>query len=353
MKFGLLYNIDYHEDVHGSPNRYYGQILDQIVAAEELGYHAAWFGEHHYAKYSFGAPPVMAMAAAARTKTIRVGTGVSLLPLHHPVLLAEEYGLLDQLSGGRLDWGVGRGFLQYGYELLGVSSDESTDRYREILEVVIKAWSGSPFSHSGKYYDFVDYECFPAPLQRPTPPIFATGAGTASSYVYAGEMGLNLATAFFSPNRDFVRDGIQNYRAALKVQGIDPRTRNVLSVMQMYCAQDEAAAVAGWQYTSNYLKFFAGIDAGRPSVARQPDGGRVGGAAVSRMGELTFEFFDQQNLCLIGTPDKLVEKLRWVDDFYDRPDVLLLEVAQGGLPPAEVIPMLELFAREVMTHFAD
>lgn len=346
MKFGLLYNIDYHEEVHGSPSQYYGQILDQVVAAEDLGYHSVWFGEHHYEKYSFGAPPVMAMAAASRTKSIRIGTGVALLPLHHPVLLAEEYALLDQLSGGRLEWGVGRGFLKYGYDLLGIDPDESVQRYRETLEIVIKAWtSKGPFSHDGPFFTLVDYESFPPPKQQPTPPIFATGAGTPSSYVYAGELGVNLATAFFSPNRDLVRDGIRAYRAALQAQGIDPKDRQVLSVMQMFCADDEAQARDGWRYTSNYLKFFSGIDARRPASTHQTG---AGGAGLSRMGELTFDFFDEQHLCLIGTPDKLVAKLRWIDDFYGQPDVLLLEVAQGGMPPQMVIPTLELFAREVI-----
>ncbi len=353
MKFGILYNIDYHEEVHGTPDRYYGQILDQVVAAEALGYQAVWFGEHHYEKYSFGAPPVMAMAAAARTRTIRIGTGVALLPLHHPVQLAQEYALLDQLSGGRLDWGVGRGFLKYGYELLGVDPDESTERYRETLEIVVKAWTArGPFSHKGSFYELTGYECFPPPLQQPTPPIFASGAGTPASYVYAGQKGFNLATAFFVPNRDMVREGIRSYRDALRASGIDPKDRKVVSVMQMYCAEDARRAREGWRYTNNYLKFFAGIDARRPNAVKTAEAAEMPSETVARQyGNLTFEYFDEQNLCLIGTPDALVAKLRWVDEFYGQPDMLLLEVAQGGLPPAEVIPMLELFARHVMPSF--
>ena len=116
MKFGILYNTDYHAEAHGPPARYYEQILQQIRLEEELGFHSVWFGEHHYQGYSFGAPPVMAMAAAARTERIRLGTGVSLLPLHHPIRLAEEYATLDVLSGGRLEYGVGRGFLRYPFD---------------------------------------------------------------------------------------------------------------------------------------------------------------------------------------------------------------------------------------------
>jgi alkanesulfonate monooxygenase SsuD/methylene tetrahydromethanopterin reductase-like flavin-dependent oxidoreductase (luciferase family) len=91
MKFGILYNIDYRSEVHGSSASYYSQILDQSQLLEELGFDSAWFGEHHYAGYSFGAPAVIATAAASRTRRLRVGTGVSLIPLHHPLRLAEEY----------------------------------------------------------------------------------------------------------------------------------------------------------------------------------------------------------------------------------------------------------------------
>ena len=104
MKFGILYNIDYRPEVHGSSARYYGQILDQIQIIEELGFDSVWFGEHHYAGYSFGAPAVIATAAAGRTTRLRLGTGVSLIPLHNPLCLAEEYAMLDVLSNGRLEY---------------------------------------------------------------------------------------------------------------------------------------------------------------------------------------------------------------------------------------------------------
>src|SRR5437763_12158733 len=117
MKFGLLYNTDYYPEVHGSASHYYGDILEEAQFAEELGYHAVWFGEHHYSGYSFGAPPVIAMAAAARTKRIKVGTGVSLIPLNHPLRLVEEYATFDVLSGGLQGYGIARAVLNCSYPL--------------------------------------------------------------------------------------------------------------------------------------------------------------------------------------------------------------------------------------------
>lgn len=353
MKFGILYNIDYQESVHGSPSDYYGQILTQVVRAEELGYHAAWFGEHHYAAYSFGSPATIATAAAARTSRIRLGTGVSLLPLHHPIRLAEEYAMLDQLSGGRLDYGVGRGFLKLAYDLFGIPEDESRERYRESLEVILRAWTTrEPFSHRGKYWDFEDCVSFPPPFQEPCPPIFASGAATPSSYTWAGDMGVNLATAFFNPRHDVVQAGIRSYRDALREQGIDPADRQVVGVIPMYCAATEEEVLRGWEHTARYLAFFAGLDRSRPHQAQDYEHYRGESQGSQQMGDMTFETFDRGNLSLIGGPERIIGKLRWIDEFYDRPDLLLMEVAQGGLDPSLVIPTLELFAETVMPEFA-
>ncbi len=228
MKFGLLFNTDYHAEVHGPPSEYYGHILDQIVLAEELGFHSAWFGEHHYSAYSFGAPAVMATAAAARTRRIRLGTGVSLLPIHNPIRLAEEYATLDVLSGGRLEYGVGRGFLRYALDLFGVEEDESHERYREALTLILRAWtSREPFSFEGRYWSVADYQFFPPPLQTPHPPIYASATLTPESFVWTANQGFHLATACFVPNKLGVRTGIELYRKTLAESGFDPRSREV------------------------------------------------------------------------------------------------------------------------------
>jgi alkanesulfonate monooxygenase SsuD/methylene tetrahydromethanopterin reductase-like flavin-dependent oxidoreductase (luciferase family) len=247
MRFGVLYNIDYHEEVHGSATRYYGAILDQVVRLEELGYDAVWFGEHHYAGYSFGAPATIAVAAAARTSRIRVGTGVSLVPLHHPLRLAEEYAMVDVLSGGRLEYGIGRGFLKSAYDLFGVDTEESTRRFREGTEVILAAWraAGAPFDVEGEFWSLRGAECFPPPVQQPHPPVYASGAATLDSYLWAAQQGLNLATAFFLPRQEFVRDGIRRYREGLAAAGHDPASRQVLGVIQMYCARPMRPSGAG------------------------------------------------------------------------------------------------------------
>jgi alkanesulfonate monooxygenase SsuD/methylene tetrahydromethanopterin reductase-like flavin-dependent oxidoreductase (luciferase family) len=350
MKFGILYNIEYYPEVHGSPQQYYQRILEQIEREEELGFDSVWFGEHHYAGYSFGAPAVMAMAAANRTKRIRIGTGVSLVPLHHPLRLAEEYAQLDVLSGGRLEYGIGRGFLKLAYDLFGVDEAESHDRYHEGAEIIRKAWTADgPFSHEGRFFSVQQYSFFPKPLQQPHPPIYASGAITPDSFAWAGRNGFHLGTAFFLPAREQVRDNIALYRESLKENGYDPATKDVAGVYQMYCdVTDESARREGLGYTVQYLKFFGGLDQAR-SLTSSAFSHYKGG--VSRaFGNVTIEEMEQRKLFLIGSAERLIEHIGWAREFYDT-NYLLLEVGQGGTPHNKILQSLERFATKVMPAF--
>ncbi|HXR34372.1 MAG TPA: LLM class flavin-dependent oxidoreductase [Candidatus Binataceae bacterium] len=343
MKFGVLYNIDYQPKVHGSPSAYFEQILEQVELLEELGYDAAWFGEHHYSGYSFGNPAMIALAAASRTKRLRLGTGVSLIPLHHPLRLAEEYAMLDVLSGGRLDYGVGRGFLSYAYDLFNINMAQSHERYHEGVELIIKAWTAEgAFSFDGRFWKLRDYEFFPKPVQKPHPPIFAAGAGTPASFTWAGGLGLDLCTALFGPDKTLLKNGLKSYRETLASSGYDPAQRTVTSVTQMYCGETKAEALRhGGRYTLNYYKFFASLD----SRGSQPSGARA-------LAQARIEDLDAANLVLLGDPDDLVPRIADVRDSFGI-DLLLFEVAQGGASHKEVVRSLRLFAECVMPKFKE
>jgi alkanesulfonate monooxygenase SsuD/methylene tetrahydromethanopterin reductase-like flavin-dependent oxidoreductase (luciferase family) len=350
IKFGLLYNTDYYPEVHGSAARYYAEILEQAEFAEQLGYHAVWFGEHHYSGYSFGAPPVIAMAAAARTKRIKLGTGVSLIPLNHPVRLAEEYAMLDVLSQGRLEYGIGRGFLNYSYQVFGVNPDESHERYREGTELIIKAWtSDGPFSFDGKFWKLSDYSFFPQPLQKPFPPIFASGAVTPESFEWAGQTGLHLGTAFFVPTPEMVKANIDIYRNALREKGYDPAAHEVAGVYQMYCGDSwQEARDHGGVHALQYYKFFDALDRRSRHTAQAYERYKRGVAAG--ITKYSYEELDAMRVLLIGDPETLIERVRWTQDFYGA-TYLILEVAQGGEPHKYVMRSLERFAKYVMPAF--
>jgi alkanesulfonate monooxygenase SsuD/methylene tetrahydromethanopterin reductase-like flavin-dependent oxidoreductase (luciferase family) len=338
MRVGVCYNIDYHPDIHGSPQDYFENILKQVELLDRLGYDTVWFSEHHCAAYSFGNPCVMAAAAAQRTKTIRIGTGVSLLPLHHPIFLAEQYGMLDVLSGGRLEYGVGRGYLLQEYDWLKIPIEESHTRYRECAEFIIKAWTEpGPISFHGKHFDVDDYTYFPGPIQRPHPPIYASASGTLDSYRWAAEKGLNLGTALFVPDKKGIGDNIDFYRDTLAKKGFDPATREVCAITQMYCAPTKAEAVRdGGDYATNYYRFFSDVNA-RARVSNVPEFFK----------EIRGEDLDRDDRVVLGPPDELVQRICHMGDTWGI-DLLLMEVAQGRAPYDKVFATLELFGREAL-----
>jgi alkanesulfonate monooxygenase SsuD/methylene tetrahydromethanopterin reductase-like flavin-dependent oxidoreductase (luciferase family) len=352
MKFAILYNTDYYPAAHESPSKYYSQILEQTELAEELGFDAVWFGEHHYSGYSFGSPPVIAMAAAARTRRIRLGTGVSLIPLNHPIRLAEEYAMLDVLSGGRLEYGIGRGFLKYSHDVFGINEDENHERYHEGTDLIVKAWTSSgPFSHEGKFWKLYDYSFFPRPLQQPHPPIYASAVLTPDSAVFAGSRGFNLASGLFVPARERVRDVIALYRQTLREHGWNPAERDVAGVFQMYCGESqEEARRNGGQYALQYFKFFGSLDR-LSQHASESFKHHQGGISQIFAGN-TYEDFEKSRLLMIGEPAFLVDHIGWAREYYGV-NYLLLEVAQGGEPHELVKRSLQRFAKHVMPVFRD
>ena len=355
MKFAILYNTEYYSETHGSPSSYYGQILDQAQLAEELGFDAVWFGEHHYSGYSFGSPAIMAMAAAHRTTTLKLGIGVSVVPLNHPIRLAEEYAMLDVLSEGRLEYGVGRGFLKYAYDLIGVDPEESHARYHEGTELIVRAWtSDAPFSFSGKFWKLDNYSFFPRPLQKPHPPIYACATGTPGNFIWAGTRGFHLSTCLFLPFPERTKANIELYRSALRQSGYDPAERDVAGLYQMYCGEDEKEArVHGQIYASRYLKFFGALDQRCPW--HPPSGrGHLYGTFVpdwvKNLARISRGFDGQSHEFMIGDPETLIKRIRRANEYYGT-NYLILEVAQGGVPHEYVIRSLERFAKYVMPAF--
>lgn len=342
MRFGICYNVDYHPDIHGTPGEYYAQILQQCELLEELRYDSAWFSEHHSGPYSFGNPALMIAAAAMRTKRLKLGTGVSLLPLHHPVALSEEYAMLDQLTGGRLEYGVGRGYLMHEYPWLNVNAAESAARYRESLEFINKAWtSNGPMSFHGDFYKVDGYTPFPNVVQIPTPPIYSS-AVSPDSYTFAGSRNLHLGVALFVPGIEALPGNLANYKSALEQNGFSRTNREVMGITQMYCARNESDALsAGSTCARNYFNFFSDI------IVKALGGPNPISDSMRAVDPLAL---NAQNQTLFGSPKTLIEKIGRMRDEWGI-DYLQLEVAQGRCNPSDVVKVLRLFGEEVIPHF--
>src|SRR5204862_3829546 len=133
----------------------YDDVLEQIEYAEEQGLESVWLAEHHFVSYSASPQPLMfAIKAATRTRRIRFGTGVLVLPFYHPLRVAGEVALADVLTGGRLDIGVGRGAYPYEFERYGIPFDEGRARTQECLEIMLRAWQETDVLHEGRFYRF-------------------------------------------------------------------------------------------------------------------------------------------------------------------------------------------------------
>lgn len=149
----------------------YTRALDRIAIMDEGGYDGVWLAEHHFNTYSVcPSPHLMAMNVAARTRNLRIGLAVSLAVFYNPLRLAEEVALLDVLSGGRINWGAGRGFDPSEFRAFDIDVSESAARFQEAVDIVLQAWTNERLTFHGKFWQYDGIEVLPKPMQRPHPP---------------------------------------------------------------------------------------------------------------------------------------------------------------------------------------
>ena len=216
MKFAAYAMPSYHEEFGLSQAEFLRATLEHLTRAEALGFDSVWVNEHHFHRYGGMMPslPTMLAALSQRTTRVRLGTSVVVLPLHNPVQVAEQLAMLDLLSGGRLDFGLGRGFVAHDYEVLGVPYAEAQERLLEGLEVINKAWTETAFTHRGRFYNFTDLEVWPKPQQRPRPPIWFACSGTPEHFEWVGAQGYNLLTIGYTKPVDVLAGLVRLYRDA-------------------------------------------------------------------------------------------------------------------------------------------
>jgi alkanesulfonate monooxygenase SsuD/methylene tetrahydromethanopterin reductase-like flavin-dependent oxidoreductase (luciferase family) len=197
MDIGLFFLMQ--RDEQWSEQAVYDSALEQMLAAEPLGYHSVWIAEHHFNDYGLcPTPPVLASFIAARTTTLRLGMGVSLLPLHHPVDLAESLAVLDVVSGGRLDVGIGRGGTLQDYQTFQSDRADARARVEEGIALIQQSWSGEPFDFQGHFHSAEGLHVRPRPVQRPHPPLFVA-CNSEDSVRSAARLGLPTLSSFFVP----------------------------------------------------------------------------------------------------------------------------------------------------------
>jgi len=347
MEFGMFHEFP---SLPGrSETEAFDEAMAQVDAAERWGLDAMWLAEIHFApeRTYLSAPLAIASAIAARTRHMKIGIAVQVLPLCHPLRLAEEAATVDQISQGRLIFGVGRSGVVSTYDAYQVPYGESRDRFAEILDIVKTAWTEPRFSYAGKFYNFDDVACTPKPYQKPLPPI-RIAASTPDTFPAIGALGYPVFASVRHVTWTDLAPQIRSYYDAYRAAG-NPGKGQVFVSAPIYIAETEeqARAEAEESVTHFYrLQYELIAESAR----------RTGGEQFIRRAEhlknLTYADALRGNV-LVGTPDTVSQRLRQLRDEIGF-DGILAELNCGGLIPHErVLNALRLLCQEVMPRFRD
>ena len=348
MKFGLFIVASWPEKETREQSRIYGEALEQMRFAEELGFDSVWIAEHHSSRYGIF-PSLMPILShvAAQTKKIRIGGGVSVLPFHNPVFLAEEAAMLDLLSNGRLDFGVGRGSADYEYGNFNIDFASRDQRFREVLDIIIGLWTTSGFSYSGKYYHVNDLTIAPTPVQRPHPPIYLAVSRTAVSIDVAVERDLPILTSFFTPEADNLAL-FKLYTERCAEAGKLPRLDRMPYFRFVHVAEDEEEAR---EYPRNALTWVRDLSGYRKTLTH----GDEINVDLEHWRQIRSEDppsyeSELENNTYFGSPEQCVEWISNLERDYGI-GYFGASMSFGSMAHEKVMRSMELFAEKVMPRF--
>ena len=361
MHYGLVMECDYR---YGTTQEdAFQEAFGLVDAAESGGLDGVWLAERHFAAPRnpldaagagipsiISAPLIMASAIAARTERLRVGIAVSVLPLNHPVRMAEEVATVDHVSRGRFDFGVGRSGFARSYEGYGIPYEESRERFEECLEVILAAWTNERFSHQGKFYTFDNVAVLPQPYQKPHPPI-RVAATTKDTFPRMAGQGRNIFVGLRGMDRPDLAGNLKLYRDAWQEAGHDGEG-DVLLRIPVYVGKtdEEAFAQAEESTMRSYRRMaqtFARSAAGAGTTASEERAERG-----RRLAGITYEDLRRDRLAY-GSPETVVERLRDLTDDLHLSGVIA-EMNVGGLVPREhMLESVRLYADEVVPALRD
>jgi alkanesulfonate monooxygenase SsuD/methylene tetrahydromethanopterin reductase-like flavin-dependent oxidoreductase (luciferase family) len=316
-------------------------IVEAAVLADQGGWWGVNLGEHHAGKFVLSAPPVVLAAIAARTEKLRLGTGVALAANLDPLRVAEDYATLDVLSGGRAELVVGRGNLfPHTYALFGQQLDDSRALFEENIETILALWSGQPVSLTPTFRAPLDGVTLqPAPVQRPHPPVWIGGGGSPETAELAARLGLPLAlpSAFSDPQR-FV-PVVEQYRERFASYGHADRKPEIAACWHVNVARDSQDAQRRWE--PRYEKYFHWF---ADQVAEQNPS--------YKRAAFDYQWLLEDGPAIGGSPAQAVEKLLRFSETLQT-DNHLLYLGSGGMPPGELLEMVELISNEVLPAVAN
>ena len=347
FEFGIFHEFS---RTPGQPDaQAFAESFAQIAAAERLGLDVVWLAELHFLpeRSVASAPLLLASAIAARTRRMRIGIAVQVLPLCHPLRLAEEVASLDHISDGRLIFGVGRSGFPRTYEAYGVAYGESRERFAEVLEILKLAHTRERFSFEGSFYRFRDIAIVPRPRQQPHPPL-RVAATSADTYPAIGAMGLPIFVAVRLGTIEELGPNIAAYREAYRLAG-HPGEGEVYLRVPIYVAETDAAAQGEAKHS--IMQFYRTLGEQLALTATRP-GVRASEQRLGRGQALqTIRYEDAlRDKVLVGAPASVLARLSGLTRTLGLNGVLA-EVNCGGLIPHDkVMRSLRLMGEGVAPH---
>jgi alkanesulfonate monooxygenase SsuD/methylene tetrahydromethanopterin reductase-like flavin-dependent oxidoreductase (luciferase family) len=305
--------------------------IEYLIEAEALGYHSSFMVEHHFTGFGQVSATLNLLGwIGAKTATLRLGTAVLVLPWHNPVLLAEQAATVDLLSGGRLDFGVGKGYRHNEFVGFRIPMEQAEGRFNESIDIITKSWtSNERFSFHGKYWQYDDIIVEPPTHQRPHPP-FWQGAGSPGSIRKVAERGHNLLLDQFA-SMDETMNRFNTYKAAMLANGhgFDPARVAVARAFFVTDTEEQKTEALHRRMTAQRRLH---------TVSQTPYNNNK--ASIMAFSD-TFEANEEATL--FGRPEQICRKVEWLQS--QGVEYILLN---GGGTSRE---NLRRFAKEIMPHF--
>jgi alkanesulfonate monooxygenase SsuD/methylene tetrahydromethanopterin reductase-like flavin-dependent oxidoreductase (luciferase family) len=359
LDFGLFYEIPVAAPWHArSEYDAYHAVIAQAVRGEEVGFTHFWTVEHHFlSEFSHcSAPEVLYGAVAARTKTMRIGHGVRLLPFpyNHPIRVAEMAAALDIVSHGRLEFGTGRSSTRDELEGFGIDPQDTRGMWAEALDVVVGAWTNDVFEWQGRWFKVPPRRVLPKPIQTPHPPVWIASTNP-DSHTMAGKMGLGLLSFTIGVPPSELAERIKLYRTALA--SVEPATKVVnpraATFTMVHCAETNAEARRNAE--RSVMWYFRKSLELVGSVAAWQEGRELGTYAYTQVlrdldtGSVSFDMLDEMGAVIVGDPARCIERVR--EYRAAGCDQLLCLMQPYAIPQDAVMRSIELFGEHVIPAF--
>ena len=339
MDFGIFVDFDVRQG--NSQAQTFDESFRQIEAAEELGIQSVWLAEVHFSPNSvLSSPMIVASSVATRTRRIRLGLAVQVLPLANPLRVAEEAATVDHISQGRFEFGIGRSGLTRYYQGYNVDYSESEARFYESLEVIKRAWGESPFSYAGKHYHFENVEVVPKPYQKPHPP-FRVAVASEDTFSKVGRMGHPIFVSTTTPMPELI-ERLCLYREARREAGRTGPDDVVLRI-PAYVAESAANAYAEPEGSTMYMTAYSARQIGSAPTEEVAE-------RLERMRTVTYDELQREKV-MYGTPEAVVERLQEYKETLGISGVVLEMNYGGQIPFDRVLNSIRLLVDRVIPNF--